>query len=508
MKRETTLRKAFADKKLLGAELGGESWAKWRILLMALMGEKLRDGELDIFRQLTQRDQAPAECVSEFYGVIGRRGGKSKAIATLAVYLATMVSWKAKLSRGETGTILIIAADQRQARVILDYAAATLESSAILRQAIVRLTSDVIELTGNIVIEVRAASFRRLRGMTSIAIVADEVAYWLDDSSSSNPDTEILSAIRPTLATTGGPLICISSPYSRRGVLWQAWKDHFGPKGAPHILVAQAPSTVMNPVLPQSVVDRALETDPAKNTAEYLAEFRTDLEAFVSLEAVEACVDVGVLERPYDRRYTYYAFMDPSGGSSDSMTLAIAHKENQTAVLDCIREFRAPFDPSVAVEGFAHDLRRLHVSTVAADRYASEWVVEAFRKYGITVEASERTKSELYVDVLPVINSRLAGLLDSKVMVKQFVGLERQVARSGKDSIDHARGARDDVANAVAGALVRAIKGVTFVNPKWDTPLEVLMRHLPNPESPARAGAGMSPGRWPRGTMEELLRND
>jgi hypothetical protein len=503
-----SLRKALSDKKLLGAELGDDSWANWRVMLMSIMGEALKPAELETFRKLTQRDSSPENRVDEYYGVIGRRGGKSKAIATLAVYLATMVDWRDKLSRGEVGMILIIAADQRQARVILEYAAAALDASPILRQSVVRATADVIELKGNIVIEVRSASFRRLRGMTCLGVIGDEVAYWMDDSTSSNPDSEILAACKPTLATTGGPLICISSPYSRRGVLWQSYKDHYGAKGDVRILVAQAPSREMNPLLPQSVVDRALEADSAKNTAEYLAEFRTDIESFVSIEAVEACVDAGVLERMYDRRYTYYAFIDPSGGASDSMTLAIGHKENATAVLDLIREFKAPFDPSVAVEGFAHDLGRYHVSTIGSDRYGGEWVVEAFRKYGITVEASERTKSELYVDVLPLVNSRNAALLDHKVMVKQFVGLERRTARSGKDSIDHGPGARDDVSNAVAGALVRAIKGVTFLNPRWDAPMETLMRHLPNPESPARAGAGISPARWPRGTMEELLHND
>ena len=46
----------------------------------------------------------------------------------------------------------------------------------------------------------------------------------------------------------------------------------------------------LNPSLPQRVIDRALEKDRARASAEYLAEFRTDIEGFVSLEVVEACV--------------------------------------------------------------------------------------------------------------------------------------------------------------------------------------------------------------------------
>ena len=38
-------------------------------------------------------------------------------------------------------------------------------------------------------------------------------------------------------------------------------------------------------------------------------------------------------------------------------------------------------------------------------------------------------------------------------LARFFVGLERRTARGGRDSIDHAPGAHDDVANAVAGLV-------------------------------------------------------
>ena len=72
------------------------------------------------------------------------------------------------------------------------------------------------------------------------------------------------------------------------------------------------------------MVDRALERDEASASAEYLAQFRRDIESFVSIEAVNACVAWGVFERSYDSGKSYLAFVDPSGGSVDSMTLCIA----------------------------------------------------------------------------------------------------------------------------------------------------------------------------------------
>lgn len=103
--------------------------------------------------------------------------------------------------------------------------------------------------------------------------------------------------------------------------------------------------------------------------AEYLAEFRTDVENCVSLDAVKACIVPGMHERQPLRQWRYHAFVDPSGGSNDSMTLAIAHKEGNTIVLDMVRERRAPFNPESVVEEFVGELKRYRIATVVGDRF-------------------------------------------------------------------------------------------------------------------------------------------
>jgi hypothetical protein len=57
--------------------------------------------------------------------------------------------------------------------------------------------------------------------------------------------------------------------------------------------------------------------------------------------------------RPPERAHNYIAFVDPSGGSSDAMTLAIAHTENKTQILDVIRERKPPFSPEAVVEEYS-----------------------------------------------------------------------------------------------------------------------------------------------------------
>jgi hypothetical protein len=448
-----SLRRALADPALLGNQLQGPSWKPWRTLLIAAMGEPLTDDERALFKELTGRDHEPLQRVEELVGVVGRRGGKSRAISVFATYLAGLCDRSHALVQGERGIALIIAPDTAQADICLNYVTATFERSPILRQLIETRTQRTLRLKNRIDIEVRAADFRRLRGPTYVAVIADESAFWLSSENSSNPDVEILNAVRPGLATTGGPLIMISSPYARRGELWRTYQKCFGPKGDPRILVAQGASRTFNPSLPQSVVDRALERDEAAARAEYLAEFRRDISGYISIEAVNACVTKGLYERPYDPKLSYLAFVDPSGGSADSFTLCIGHSDfaRQTIIIDLLREVRPPFSPEAVVEEFCRTLKTYRINRVTGDRYAGEWPREQFSKLGIIYEPSAAPKSELYRDLLPLINSARIELLDHNKLVNQLSGLERRTARGGKDSIDHAPGAHDDVANAVAG---------------------------------------------------------
>jgi hypothetical protein len=63
------------------------------------------------------------------------------------------------------------------------------------------------------------------------------------------------------------------------------------------------------------------------------------------------------------------------------------------------------------------------------------------------------------VKFAPRINSGSIVLPKHERMVAQICGLERRTGRSGKDSIDHAPHAHDDLANCVAGAATTTKHG-------------------------------------------------
>ncbi len=457
MKPLVSMRDALADPALFGSILPGESWASWRILLIAAMGEPLLDDERVIFKELTGRDCEPGERVEEFWAIIGRRGGKTRAVAVLAAYIAALVSFDDLLAPGEIASLPIMSNTTDQAQKCLQYLNGIFSDVAALRKLVVAQTADSITLSTRVCISVTPANWRTVRGGTAVGVIADEVAFWRSDSLA-NPDAEILSAARPCLATTGGMLACITSPHTRKGVAWEAHKKNYGQDGDSSILVARAASRRMNPTLKESWIKKQFERDPFRAAAEYHAEFRSDIESFVSLEAVEACVSPGVFERPFSSAARYVAFVDAAGGSGqDSMTLGIAHAEHEVAILDLIREVRPPFSPQAAVGQFCDILDAYKLKAVTGDKFAGDFCAEQFRLRGVAYHAAELTKSQLYVELLPRINTGAVDLLDNPRMIAQLVNLERHTGRgTGREIIDHPRDSHDDLINSAAGALVLA----------------------------------------------------
>ncbi len=457
---------ALDDPELFARHFPGESWDAWWAFLAALFGLPLTDAQLDAYKAHTGRTEPPTTPFKEACLIIGRRGGKSRVLALIAVFLACFVDYSDRLAPGEVATIAVIAADRRQARGIFRFISGLLRHTALLAPLVEAEMADSLTLSNGVVIEIHTASFRVTRGYSLAAALCDQVAFWRSEESA-NPDEEILAALRPGLSNLRGMLLIASSPYAKRGALYRAFRENYGRDGA-RVLVWHATSLEMNPSLDPGIVEQAYEEDPASAAAEYGAEFRTDIAAFVTREVVDGCTVPGRFELPPLSGTGYFAFVDPSGGSSDSMTLAIAHRHGEMVLLDAVRERRPPFSPEGVVQDFAALLGTYGIREVHGDRYAGEWPRERFKLAGIGYELSEQPKSDLYRDMLPLLNSGKVELLDLPRLRTQLCGLERRTARGGRNSIDHSPGSHDDVANAVAGAVLLAQAGRAVMQPaRW-----------------------------------------
>jgi hypothetical protein len=110
---------------------------------------------------------------------------------------------------------------------VLGYVVGLLDAVPMLRKLITRRTAEAIELSNHITIEVHTASFRTVRGFTVVAAICDEIAFWRSEDSA-NPDYDIVNALKPAMLTVPEPLLLgLSSPYARKGVLWDAHHRHF-----------------------------------------------------------------------------------------------------------------------------------------------------------------------------------------------------------------------------------------------------------------------------------------
>jgi hypothetical protein len=449
---------AMNHPRLFRPWFAGESWNGWRAVLKGAYGLPMTDQEIEFFRTVAERDP-PTKRVRELWIVAGRRAGKDSVASMIAAHAAALFDQQERLRPGERAMVACIAYDRDQGRIVLDYTKSYFREIDLLKAMVQNddRAAD-FELNNGVDVAVLTNNFRAVRGRPILCAVFDELAFWRDESSAS-PDEELYRAIKPGLASLPNSMIVgISSQYRKTGLLYAKFKKHFG-RDDDDVLVIRAPTRALNPTIDQAIIDQALEEDAAAAKAEWLAEFRDDVGGWLSAELIEHAVDRGLTVRPRATHRTvhYTSFCDPSGGARDSFTCAISHQENAIAVLDCVLEIKAPFNSMSATQQIADLLKSYGITSTVGDKYAAGWVVDAFSAFGIRYQHSERDRSAIYMDSLPLFTSGRVRLLDNKRLISQFSSLERRTGPTGKDRVDHGPGGSDDVCNAAAGALVRAI---------------------------------------------------
>ncbi len=440
-----------------------DTWRRWMVALRCLYGLPVTlDWQRQLVRECTGRDASllPRDGFSSALFLTGRRSGKSRTSAIAGAYEAALSGREKLLAAGEKGLVAIIAPTRKQGGVVKGYLRAIFDQTDMLRQEVVRETREGFELRNGVEVVVLVADWRSVRGYSLLACICDELAFMgLDEEAKVRSDTELVRAILPSLATTGGKFIGISSPYARKGYCWTTFKRYHG-NDSGKVLVWNCASRVMNPTLPQSIVDQAMTEDLAAAKSEYLGEFRDDVSLWLPIEVIQQCVVEGRKELLPRKGISYFAFADLSGGRSDSAALSIAHTADGKVILDCLRQWKAPFNPTLAIQDMSDLLQSYGLRHCVGDRYAGEFVRQGFAKCGISYKAAERSKSELYLDLLSRLCSQQVELLDDPTLIKQLASLERRTRSGGKDVVDHQPGCHDDCANCAAGVASMASKPV------------------------------------------------
>lgn len=420
------------------------TWRAWLVFLKAIYGLPMDAAELETFRKHTGRTSPHPGGYPEAVAVVGVQSGKTRIAGALESFEALT---------GETGTHAVgVGQDHRGAmRVLQRYAREPFETLDAFKAEVVRETADTLELRNGVALSAYPCRPAAVRGIRACVVVVDELAFFT--TTDGRPvDTEMLRVARGRLATTGGKLIVLSSPYGQSGALWDLHRKHFGHDDSP-TLVWQGSAPDMNPTLPADYLARMESDDPEAYRSEVLGEFRAGIASLFDPEALDACVVAGRRELLPAEGVACRWHFDSTGGRKDAGALCGAYRVGDRIVVDYARRWPAPSNPENVIAEAALAMKPYGGTEVQIDRFAADFPIRAFERHGIRAFVAEKTTSEHYLGLLPIVNAGAIELLDLPELLRELRGLERRRGASGRDRVDHRPGAHDDLAAALAGVV-------------------------------------------------------
>lgn len=293
----------------------------------------------------------------------GRRSGKSLLSDLLVLWDAVIGDYSAFLMEGEPRYIIIISTRADNAQLHIKQCSRLLRHSKELRKLIAEEKSDRLTLKNGVVILSLPASARSVRGYGCSLLVLDEAAFFVDVSESNQSAEEILTAAEPTMATfDGGHVVITTSPSAPVGLVYDLCE-----RKLENWYLVKRTTQEMNPTIKSGVIDRALARDEESARSEYFAEWRAAVEAFLSSEKVDQCINHSMtqVERAESGK-SYVLACDPAV-MRDSYGLLVAHSDKGRMIVDYAKALKAPVDLVAAEELLADLARRFKPSSILTD---------------------------------------------------------------------------------------------------------------------------------------------
>jgi terminase large subunit-like protein len=263
-----------------------------KTILKALYGLPLSDDELEIYQSGTARVAYEQREQNEMTLIAGRRGGKTTIAAIIAIYEACR---KHGLPPGEQGCVMLLASTIPQSGMAFKYIVNYFRRSPLLDSRCVKITKSEIFLDNGVVIACHPSSHHGVRGRSIIAVICDEIAFWPYGEEAANPAGEILSALRPAMATLcNTKIVKISTPFAKAGILW----DEYQRRSELDYAVWQATTFEMNPSVTPEKVKRQRCQNEEEYQREYLAQFTDSINSWIDSEILDPCIVRGRHEIP------------------------------------------------------------------------------------------------------------------------------------------------------------------------------------------------------------------
>ncbi len=445
---------AIKDRNIIGDSISPAQEAALR----SLYGLPFDSELLKLAKRCAGRTWRPETEYREAAFICGRRSGKSdKLAANVSIYEAFFRDHQ--LSAGETGIVLLLAQNMRQAKVVKDYIEGKIERSPVLHRHVVATRAQELELDNRITIAIHPSSFRAIRGLSVVCCICDEIAFWWTEDNYANPDVEVIRAVRPAMATFEyAKLLLVSSPYAMNGVLWDAWQ---GREKDTEILVWHASTSLMNPTVTERFLKKEKARDPENYRREYEAEFTDAVSSFLSAEAIQECVVQGRSEVPPDRRRFQYVAAIDAAFKGDCFTICVAHYDDsrEKVVIDYLSGWQGTKQCPLRLSAVMPQIRsladRYGFVEVRGDQFGAEPLKDAFERQNLYYEErpfTSSSKAGIYGTLRTLVADERIELLDHEPSLRELRGLELELLPGGAMRIGHpGHGrARDDYADAIA----------------------------------------------------------
>jgi hypothetical protein len=458
----TSIVDAMFTKKFFGRHFKEwESWRNWATVLKTIYALPFTlDGEQEIFEKISGRKAPLTVPYDEIFIIAGRRAGKSTIASLIAIYEALYGGWEKHQDHGEPWQIFIIADTLAQGRICHGNVKRFLHLHST---EVEKIAGDDIVLKNGCTITAKASDFRSIRGFNLALAVLDEVGFFPGDSAG-----QIINALTPSLMT-GGKLVGISSTGPRTGTLHEISRKNFANENA-SVLVLKASSLLLNPTISEKKIKADIARD-SRMAKEYFPEVGDEDEGLFEKDALESIATYATEGRK--KGLTYCGFIDASAGMADSMTMAVAHAEDERVYLDLVLEKVPPFDFVAVCDEFADILSRYGIVEPVADRYAFAATESLLRRRHISLNLSKVSATDLFMKMLSLVRSDAVRLVSDKTLLAQLAGLERYATSKG-ERISAPEREKDDVAVAAAGAIYGVCKAMTMREP---TPGIIKMAH-------------------------------
>lgn len=423
-----------------------------KIILKALYGLPLDKKELKIFKILTKGkgQYTPGKEKLELIACLGARSGKSFLVSICAIYEATRDKWKKEVSKGENPYVVIVATRELQAKQIVGRnCKRMLENSPLLSNLIEKTTALELTLKNGMKIISSPCTRTAFRGIPIAVLIMDEIAFFRLEGETQDETIYSSLTVRQSQFEFGKCFL-ISTAGAKQGLFFNFFDEGFRVKDR---LTIQANTRFVNPEILQKFLDKEKARNYDNWRREFQAEFSEKLEAFFGFELLQRpFVLAGDL--PYKSGYRYYLGLDQSGLSGkDRFALAIAHKEEDIAIVDIVRSWETK-DLDIILNEIETLAITYRLSEISIDRYSKGYVENSFRKIGLTI------KIRPSLDIVFVILKR--RMIQDKLQLPDRpdlkAGLKNTIAvynKSNKLTIFHERGPEGhaDEADATAGAV-------------------------------------------------------